>query len=382
MARSSRMGCPSENRHQAGGAGRLGTYTPVARGVVVRGSACGTSDEGSFLGVGEFSELRVCVAVASRRVTSEAVEPFDSGLLTVKDGTQIYWETSGNPDGAAVVWLHGGPGAGLRSGGYRRTPDPKRWLIVGLDQRACGRSRPLATEPGFDLSTLTTQAMIADLEDLREHLGIEKWLVAGGSWGTTLALAYGQAHPNRVTGFVLVLVTSGSHAEIQWISESIGRVFPREWDAFNAASGRRPGQRLLDAYVERLTDPDPQVRTAAALAWCTWEDTHVSLDPTFKPWLTQQDPQFRELFALQVAHSWAHDAFLGERGILDEIATIAHLPAVLIHGRLDVSGPLITAWELHQRWPASRLVVIEHEGHGGKDLSAAVSRAYADMLAG
>ena len=108
-------------------------------------------------------------------------------------------------------------------------------------------------------------------------------------------------------------------------------MFPREWDAFNAASGRRPGQSLLDAYVERLTDPDPQVRAAAALAWCTWEDTHVSLDPAFTPWLAQQDPQFRELFALQVAHSWAHDAFLGERGILDEIATIAHLPAVLIH---------------------------------------------------
>jgi len=314
-------------------------------------------------------------------VTSEAVEPFDSGLLTVRDGTQIYWETSGNPDGIPMVWLHGGPGTGLRAGGYRRALDPKRWLIVGLDQRACGRSRPLATEPGFDLSTLTTQAMIADLDDLREHLGIEKWLVAGGSWGTTLALAYGQAHPDRVIGFVLVLVTSGSHAEIQWISESVGRVFPREWDAFNAASGRRPGQRLLDAYVERLTDPNPQVRAAAALAWCTWEDTHVSLDPAFKPWLAQQDPQFREMFALHVAHNWAHDAFLGERGVLDQIATIAHLPAVLIHGRLDVSGPLITAWELHQRWPASRLVVIEHEGHGGKELSAELGRAYADMLA-
>ena len=137
-----------------------------------------------------------------------------------------------------------------------------------------------------------------------------------------------------------------------------------------------------DAYVERLTDPDPHVRAAAALAWCTWEDTQVSLDPAFTPWLAQHDdPQFRELFALHVAHSWAHDAFLGEHGILDGIATIAHLPAVLIHGRLDVSGPLITAWDLHQRWPASRLVVIENEGHGGKNLSAAVSRAYADMLA-
>lgn len=313
-------------------------------------------------------------------MTPEPVEPFDSGLLTVRDGSQIYWETSGNPDGEVLVWLHGGPGAGLRSGGYRRQPDPGRWLIVGLDQRACGRSRPLATEPGFDLRTLTTQAMIGDLEELRVHLGVEKWLVSGGSWGTTLALAYSQVHPTRVTGLVLVAVTTSSHAEIQWISESIGRVFPREWQALNAASGRRPGQRLLDAYVERLTDPDPRVRHAAALAWCIWEDTQVSLDPAFTPWFALQEPEFRELFALHVTHSWAHDAFLGEHGILDGIATISHLPAVLIHGRLDVSGPLITAWELHQRWPASRLVVIENEGHGGKDLGAAVRRAYADLL--
>ncbi len=315
-------------------------------------------------------------------MTSAAIEPFDSGLLTVRDGAQIYWETSGNPHGVPMVWLHGGPGSGLRSGGYRRAPGAEQWLIVGLDQRACGRSRPLATEPGFDLTTLTTQAMIADLEDLREHLGIQRWLVAGGSWGTTLALAYGEAHPDRVTGFVLVAVTSGSHTEIEWISESIGRVFPREWDAFAAASGRLPGQRLLDAYLQRLTDPDPTVRSAAALAWCTWEDTHVSLDPTFQPWLARQDPQFRELFALQVVHSWSHDAFLGEQGVLDCLGKVTHLPAVLIHGRLDVSGPLVTAWELHKPWPGSRLVVIDHEGHGGKDLSAAVGRAYADLLPG
>jgi proline iminopeptidase len=313
-------------------------------------------------------------------VASVAVEPFDSGLLTVRDGAQIYWETSGNPDGVPLVWLHGGPGSGLMSGGYRRAPDAAQWLIVGLDQRACGRSRPLITEPGFDLSTLTTQAMIADLEELREHLGIDRWLVAGGSWGTTLALAYGQAHPERVIGFVLVLVTSGSHAEIRWISESIGRVFPREWEAFDAASGRLPGQRLLDAYVQRLTDPDPQVRSAAALAWCTWEDTHISLAPNFQPWLARQDPPFREQLALHVAHSWSHDAFLGERGVLDGLGKIAHLPAVLIHGRLDVSGPLITAWEIHKRWPGSQLVVIDHEGHGGKDLSAAVGQGYADLL--
>ncbi len=314
-------------------------------------------------------------------MTSAAVEPFDSGLLTVRDGSQIYWETSGNPDGVPMVWLHGGPGSGLMSGGYKRAPDARQWLIVGLEQRACGRSRPLATDPGFDLATLTTQAMIADLEDLREHVGVDRWLIAGGSWGTTLALAYGQAHPDRALGFVLVAVTSGSHAEIEWISESIGRVFPREWNAFNAASGRRPGRRLLDAYVDRLTDPDPNVRSAAALAWCTWEDAHISLDPAFQPGIAARDPHFRELFALQVAHSWANDAFLGKHGILDGLSKITHLPAVLIHGRLDVSGPLVTAWELHKRWPGSQLVVIDHEGHGGKDMSAAVRRAYVDLLA-
>ncbi len=127
------------------------------------------------------------------------IEPFASGLLTVRDGSRIYWEASGNPDGVPMVWLHGGPGSGLPSTGYRRQLDPEQWLIVGLDQRACGRSRPLATEPGFDLSTLTTQTMIADLEDLRVHLGIERWLVAGGSWGATLAQAYAQAHRDRVT---------------------------------------------------------------------------------------------------------------------------------------------------------------------------------------
>jgi proline iminopeptidase len=313
-------------------------------------------------------------------VITDPIEPFDSGLLRMRDGAEIYWETSGNPNGIPLVWLHGGPGSGLMSGGYKRAPDPERWLIVGLEQRACGRSRPLATEPGFDLSTLTTQAMIEDLEELREHLGISRWLVAGGSWGSTLALAYGEAHPERVLGFVLVAVTTTSHAEVEWISESIGRVFPREWDEYDAASGRRPGQRLLDAYRERLTDPDPSIRAAAALAWCVWEDTHVSLAGGFQPRLSGADPEFRELFALQVAHSWANNAFLGEQGILDGLGRIAHLPAILIHGRLDVSGPLVTAWELHKRWPGSRLVVIEDEGHGGSEMSAAVKAAYAELL--
>jgi proline iminopeptidase len=306
--------------------------------------------------------------------------PLDSGLLTTADGAQIYWETSGNPDGVPAVWLHGGPGSGLMSGRYVEAFDPDQWLIVGLDQRACGRSRPLATDPGFDLATLTTQAMIADLEELREHLGIQRWLVSGGSWGSTLALAYGEAHPDRATGFVLVAVTTGRRLEIEWITEAVGRVFPREWDAYNAASGRRAGQRLLDAYLERLTDPDPQVRYDAALAWCTWEDTHMSLDPAFAPFLSVAEPEFRELFALQVVQSWSNSSFLGEQGVFDALDRLTHLPAVLIHGRLDVSGPLDTAWQLHKRWPGSRLVVIENEGHGGRTMTEARAQAYADLL--
>lgn len=211
-------------------------------------------------------------------------------------------------------------------------------MIVGLDQRACGRSRPLATAPGYDLGALTTQAMIGDLEELREHLRIDRWLVAGRSWGSTLALDYGQAHPDRVLGFMLVLVTSGSHAEVNWITEQMGRVFPREWEAFAAASGRTPGEPLLDAYVRRLTDPDPRGRAAAALAWCTWEDAHMSVDPAHAPTLATAAPEFRELFALQVAWSWSNDCFLGNQGVLDGLAAVTHLPAVLVHGRLETVG--------------------------------------------
>ena len=307
------------------------------------------------------------------------IEPHASGLLTLDDGHELYWEESGNLGGKPLIWLHGGPGSGLGSGGYRRSPDPAVWRIIGIDQRGCGRSRPLATDPGYDLASLTTQRMIRDIEQVREHLGVERWLVAGGSWGSTLALAYALAHPDRVTGLALIAVTSTSRAEVDWITESVGRIFPREWDVFAAASARRPGQRVVDAYLERLIDPDPAVREAAARAWCTWEDVHVSLaGPPQRP-LAVEDPAFRLMFATQVVQLWAHSAFLGDQGILDRMPTIAHIPGVLIHGRLDVSGPLETAWRLHQRWAASRLVVVEDEGHGGNRMSEELVAAYASF---
>lgn len=308
-----------------------------------------------------------------------ALDPHTSGRLALSDGAELYWEESGNPDAPALIWLHGGPGSGLGRGGYRRAPDPTRWRILGIDQRGCGRSTPLVDGPGAALDALTTPRMIADLEELRAHLGVERWLVAGGSWGSTLALAYAEAHPDRVSALVLVAVTTTSTAEVEWITESVGRIFPREWEQFAEASGRQPGERVVDAYDRLLRDPDPAVRAAAARAWCTWEDVHVSLTPGWTPSPAYEDPEFRAVFATQVVNVWARSAFLGDHGILDRLDRIAHLPAVLIHGRLDVSGPLATAWELHRGLPNSRLVVVEGDGHGGATMSEELERAYASF---
>ena len=189
-----------------------------------------------------------------------------------------------------------------------------------------------------------------------------------------------QADAGVLGGLALAAVTTTSRDEVDWITEFIGRVFPREWDAFAHASGRRTGQRVVDAYFERLTDPDDEVRDAAAAAWCAWEDVHVSLDPHATPDPRYQDRDFRNRFATHVVNSWAHSAFLGDRGVLDNIERIAHLPVVLIHGRLDVSSPLSTAWELHQTLPLSELVVIESEGHGGAGMTEALEVAYEKLF--
>jgi proline iminopeptidase len=190
------------------------------------------------------------------------------------------------------------------------------------------------TDPAADLASNTTQALVSDIEALRKHLGVEQWLVTGVSWGTTLALAYAQAHPSSVAGLVLFAVTNTSAEEVEWITESMGRVFPREWEVFEAASHRKPGQRVIDAYYELITHPDASVREEAARAWCAWEDTHVSLDPRHTHDTRYDDPAFRQVFATLVIHYWKHAAFIPP--LLDRVDRIAHLPAVLIHGRLDV----------------------------------------------
>jgi proline iminopeptidase len=271
----------------------------------------------------------------------------------------MYWEASGNPQGKPALYLHGGPGSGLQTG-YRQFFDPERYLIVSFDQRGCGRSLPLASDPDSDLASNTTQALLADIEQLREHLGIERWLLTGVSWGTTLALAYAQAHPERVSEIVLAAVTTTSRAEVTWITETIRCIFPEAWSEFERMANRRAGESLIDAYYRLIRHPNRRTRELAAEAWCKWEDA-VSLKPQGR----FADSDFRLNFATLVIHYFANAAFLEGKEILRNMKFIAHLPGVLIHGRLDVSGPLQTAWQLHQCWSKSRLIVVETEGHGG-----------------
>ena len=219
---------------------------------------------------------------------------------------------------------------------------------------------PWAIDGG--LTSNTTPTLIDDLEALREYLGIDKWLVHGVSWGSTLALAYALAHPGRVTELVLTAVTTGSRAEIDWITESVGAVFPEAWHRL--AAPVPVGTRVVDHYAQLMEDPDAAVRRAAADAWDDWESTHISLDPAYEPGVRHGSARERENFAALVTHYWAHDCFL-DGSIIDRAGELAGIPGVLIHGRRDISGPAVTPWRLHRGWPGSRLEIVEDEGHGG-----------------
>ena len=305
------------------------------------------------------------------------IEPYASAMLDVGGGQHLYWEASGNPDGVAALHLHGGPGAGS-SAGSRRLFDPDAYRIVQFDQRGCGRSRPLASDLAAtgDLGQNTTAHLVADIEALREHLGIDSWVVVGGSWGVTLALVYAQAHPQRVRALVLGAVTAGTRAEIEWITRDVGRIFPREWQAFLApVPADQRGGDLASAYARLLADQAEAVREAAARAWCTWEDVHVSLTPGWAPSPRYAESGFRMVFARLVTHYWSHGCFLADGHVLTGMHHLAAIPGVLVHGRLDVSGPAHTAWALHQAWPGSELVLLDDAGHGGTTMTTAMVAA-------
>lgn len=305
------------------------------------------------------------------------IEPFKSGHLSVDQDNSIYWELSGNPSGKPALFLHGGPGAGNLKG-FRKMFDPDKYLIVYMDQRGCGQSRPLVHDFN-DLTGNNTAALIRDIEKLRSHLKIEKWMITGGSWGTTLALAYAQSFPNRVTEMVLSSISVTSKEEVQWITEDVGKLFPKEWEEFALAAQDFPGDRLIDRYYAGITSSNPDTRIKIADAWCAWENTHISLDPNWKPISFFEKPEVRLSFATFVIHYWKHSGFLLDRPILSNMSILAKIPAVLIHGRYDVSLPLHTAWELHKQWPRSRLIVIQDEGHGGPKMSEQMCQALSEF---
>jgi proline iminopeptidase len=285
-------------------------------------------------------------------------------MLDVGDSQLVYWEVCGNPNGKPAVVLHGGPGSGAGPW-WRRYFDPAAYRLVLFDQRGCGRSTPDAAEPEIDLSTNTTQHLITDIEQLRNHLGIERWLVFGGSWGATLGLAYAEQHPEAVSEIVLFSVTNSTPREVEWITRDMGRIFPEEWATFRdgVPVDERDGN-LAQAYSRLLHDPDPAIREKAARDWCDWEDTHVATHANYKPDPRYQDPVLRLRLARLVTHYWGHAGWL-EDGILLRGATkLAGIPGVLVHGRLDISSPADTAWNLAQAWPDAELHLVEEAGHG------------------
>lgn len=258
------------------------------------------------------------------------IEPFDVGMLAVGEGHELYWEVCGNPDGKPAVVLHGGPGSGC-SAGMRRLFDPDAYKIVLFDQRNCGRSTPNASEASVDLSTNTTAHLVEDCERLREHLGIDRWLAWGGSWGTTLGLAYAQAHPDRVTEMILVSVVMTTRREVDWVTRDMRRVFPEAWARFrDGVPEEDRGGDLSRVYNRLVESPDPTVREQAARDWCAWEDTHVATYPSHTPDPRYDDPRFRLCFARLVTHYWSNAAFLEDGQLLRD----AHSPRGN-PGRLD-----------------------------------------------
>jgi proline iminopeptidase len=296
------------------------------------------------------------------------IEPFSNGMLDVGGGNEIYWEMCGNPAGKTALVLHGGPGSGCAAW-HRRLFDPARYRIVLFDQRNCGRSVPHAGALHIDLSTNTTDHLIADIEALRLRLDVQRWLVLGGSWGSALALAYAVRFVHRVSEIVLFGVTTGRREEFDWLfRDGLARLFPAEWQRRRDAipSGEQSGD-IVEAYSRLLHDPAADVRARAAHAWCLWESATPDWPP--QPGLAPRfrDPSYALAFARIVTHYVRHDAWLGDGVVMREIERLAKVPSVLINGRYDLQAPLATAWELQRRWPGSELVVIDDAGHSASD---------------
>ncbi|MDA0351490.1 MAG: prolyl aminopeptidase [Chloroflexi bacterium] len=302
----------------------------------------------------------------------------DHGTLEVGDGHALYWESCGNPEGKAALVLHGGPGSGCTPW-HRRLFDPARYRVVLFDQRNCGRSTPHASTPDVDLSANTTQHLVADIERLREHLGIERWLILGGSWGSTLALAYAEAHPARVSELVLFGVTAGQHAEVDWVFRGgLAARFPAQWERLRDAvlpAGDRDGD-VLAAVHRLLFDPDPEVRERAATEWCLWESASPDWPPKTELAPRFPDPAYALAFARIVTHYALHYLWLEDGALLEGASALTEIPAVLINGEHDAQTT-DAAEKLARRMPLAEHVLVKDAGHaaGNSGIASAIVAA-------
>ncbi len=302
--------------------------------------------------------------------------PYDRGHLDTGDGNRVYYEQFGNPAGKPALNVHGGPGAGWPQRPIRSW-DPERYRLVRFDQRNCGLSTPHASDPSADMGLNTTWHLVADLERLREHLGIEKWLLAGASWGTTLVLAYAERHPERVSEIILQSMTTCGRDEIDWLYRGAGRFHPEAWDRFRDAvpEEERDGD-LLAAYARLMEHPDRAVRARAAAEWLTWEDAVVANEPNGVPGMySDRETDARIAFVRVCAHFFSNGAWLAEDQLLRDAHRLAGIPAVLVHGRHDMGCPVRTAWELAKAWPDARLHIVEDSGHAGSTALQETARA-------
>jgi proline iminopeptidase len=285
------------------------------------------------------------------------VEPYASGMLDLGEPHRMYYEQSGNPRGVPVVFLHGGPGAGA-SAVHRQFFDPAFYRIVVLDQRGAGRSTPLGC-----LENNTTPHLIADLERLRAHLGIDRWMVFGGSWGSTLALAYAEHHPERVRALVLRGIFLCRRSEIQWFLYGLKTIFPEAWRTFAGYIPESERGDLLSAYHERLVDPDPAVHMPAARSWSVYEGSCSTLLPN--PALVADFATDRVALGLAriEAHYFRHDIFLPENFLIERADRLKKIPGAIVQGRYDIVCPTVSADDLHHAWPEAEYLVVPDAGH-------------------
>jgi proline iminopeptidase len=299
----------------------------------------------------------------------EEIEPYDSGHIKVSAVHSLYYEQSGNPNGKPVVFLHGGPGAGLIPD-YRRFFDPQAYRVILFDQRGAGRSTPHAS-----LDDNTTWHLVQDIEQLREEFKIEKWLVFGGSWGSTLALAYAETHPERVTALVLRGIFLCRPREIRWFyedSQGASAIFPDTWEQYVKIIPEAERGDMIRAYYRRLTSDDESVRLEAARAWSIWEASALKLIPDQKLIDDFSEPDKAIALARIECHYFVNNCFFDtDNYLLENVDRIRHIPGVIVHGRYDMVCPFMSAWDLHRVWPEATLNVIADAGHAATEVGIA-----------